>query len=149
MSRAPRASRTASRSRSARWRRWAPPRQWSGEQIQRSSQRHRPTRPARRARRRRGGDAGAAATRRRAVPALDRAGLPRRPVRGLLHPGAYQLLFESDDQLPATRADHGPRLQRRIVELAHRVDPQASFAAALLPWSAWHGVVSLRLHKTE
>ncbi|WP_445519531.1 TetR-like C-terminal domain-containing protein [Streptomyces sp. NEAU-174] len=67
----------------------------------------------------------------------------------LEHPGAYQLLFESDDELPATRAEHGPRLQRRIVELAHRVDPQAPFAAALLLWSAWHGVVSLRLHKTE
>ncbi|MFI1584480.1 TetR-like C-terminal domain-containing protein [Embleya sp. NPDC020630] len=67
----------------------------------------------------------------------------------LEHPGAYQLLFESDDQLPATRADHGPRLQRRIVELAHRVDPQTPFAAALLLWSAWHGVVSLRPHKTE
>ncbi|MBI0382482.1 WHG domain-containing protein [Streptomyces albiflaviniger] len=66
----------------------------------------------------------------------------------LEHPGAYQLLFESDDELPATRAEHGPRLQRRIVELAHRVDPQAPFAAALLLWSAWHGVVSLRLHKT-
>ncbi|MGX1673314.1 TetR/AcrR family transcriptional regulator [Streptomyces sp. NPDC055400] len=67
----------------------------------------------------------------------------------LEHPGAYQLLFESNDELPATRAEHGPRLQRRIVELARRVDPQAPFAAALLLWSAWHGVVSLRLHKTE
>ncbi|BBJ47275.1 TetR/AcrR family transcriptional regulator [Streptomyces antimycoticus] len=65
------------------------------------------------------------------------------------HPGAYQLLFESADELPATRAEHGPRLQRRIVELARRVDPDAPFAAALLLWSAWHGVVSLRLHKTE
>ncbi|MCX4853816.1 TetR/AcrR family transcriptional regulator [Streptomyces canus] len=67
----------------------------------------------------------------------------------LEHPGAYQLLFESDDELPATRAEHGPRLQRRIVERARRVDPQAPFAAALLLWSAWHGVVSLLLHKTE
>ncbi|MEB8338236.1 TetR/AcrR family transcriptional regulator [Streptomyces endophyticus] len=68
---------------------------------------------------------------------------------GLEHPGAYQLLFESDDRLPATRAPHGPRLQQRIVELAHRVDPDMPFAAALLLWSAWHGVVSLRLHKDE
>lgn len=67
----------------------------------------------------------------------------------LEHPGAYQLLFESDDELPATRAAHGPRLQQRIVELAHRVDPKAPFTAALLLWSAWHGVVSLRLHKAE
>lgn len=67
----------------------------------------------------------------------------------LEHPGAYQLLFESDDELPATRAAHRPRLQQRIVELARRVDPKAPFAAALLLWSTWHGVVSLRLHKTE
>lgn len=67
----------------------------------------------------------------------------------LAHPGAYQLLFESGDELPATRAEHGPRLQQRIVELARRVDPDAPFAAALLLWSAWHGIVSLRLHKNE
>ncbi|WP_050993672.1 TetR-like C-terminal domain-containing protein [Streptomyces violaceusniger] len=67
----------------------------------------------------------------------------------LEHPGAYQLLFESGDELPATRAEHGPRLQRRIVDLARRVDPDAPFAAALLLRSAWHGVVSLRLHKDE
>ncbi|WP_180990792.1 TetR/AcrR family transcriptional regulator [Streptomyces malaysiensis] len=67
----------------------------------------------------------------------------------LEHPGAYQLLFESGDELPATRAERGPRLQRRIVDLARRVDPDAPFAAALLLWSAWHGVVSLRLHKDE
>jgi AcrR family transcriptional regulator len=67
----------------------------------------------------------------------------------LAHPGAYQLLFESADELPATRADNGPRLQNRIVELACRVDPDMPFAAALLLWSAWHGIVSLRLHKRE
>jgi AcrR family transcriptional regulator len=68
---------------------------------------------------------------------------------GAAHPGAYQLLFESSDPLPETRAAHGPRLQARIVELARLVDPDAPFASALLLWSAWHGVVSLRLHKTE
>lgn len=68
---------------------------------------------------------------------------------GAAHPGAYQLLFESGDALPETRAAHGPRLQARIVELARLVDPDAPFASALLLWSAWHGVVSLRLHKTE
>jgi len=41
------------------------------------------------------------------------------------------------------------RLQARIVELARLVDPDAPFASALLLWSAWHGVVSLRLHKNE
>jgi AcrR family transcriptional regulator len=67
----------------------------------------------------------------------------------LAHPGAYQLLFESGDELPPTRAPHGPRLQARIVELARRVDPGAAFPAALLLWSGWHGIVSLRLHKSE
>ncbi|MCF3962389.1 TetR/AcrR family transcriptional regulator [Streptomyces fuscigenes] len=67
----------------------------------------------------------------------------------LEHPGAYQLLFESGDTLPADRAEHGPRLQRRIVELARRVDPDAPFPAALLLWSAWHGIASLRLHKKD
>jgi len=67
----------------------------------------------------------------------------------LAHPGAYQLLFESGDELPATRAAHGPRLQERIVALARQVDPDAPFAAALLLWSAWHGIASLRLHKDD
>ena len=68
---------------------------------------------------------------------------------GLAHPGAYQLLFESGDELAETRAPHGPRLQAHIVELARGIDPEAAFAAALLLWSAWHGIVSLRLHKNE
>jgi AcrR family transcriptional regulator len=68
---------------------------------------------------------------------------------GLSHPGAYQLLFESADPLPETRAEHGPRLQKRIVELARAVDADDPFAAALLLWTVWHGLVSLRLHKTE
>jgi AcrR family transcriptional regulator len=68
---------------------------------------------------------------------------------GLSHPGAYQLLFESADPLPGTRAEHGPRLQNRIVELARAVDADDPFAAALLLWTVWHGLVSLRLHKTE
>ena len=68
---------------------------------------------------------------------------------GLAHPGAYQLLFESSDPLPATRAATGPRLQRRIVELAAAAGPGDPFPAALLLWSAWHGIVSLRLHKTD
>jgi AcrR family transcriptional regulator len=67
----------------------------------------------------------------------------------LEHPGAYQLLFESGDALPATRAKKGPRVQQRIVELAHQADPDAPFAASLLLWSAWHGIVSLRLHKDD
>jgi Tetracyclin repressor-like, C-terminal domain len=78
-------------------------------------------------------------------------GLPQlvRLLVSLGREGAYQLLFESSDELPETRAAHGPWLQARIVELARLVDPDAPFAAALLLWSAWHGVVSLRLHKSE
>jgi AcrR family transcriptional regulator len=68
---------------------------------------------------------------------------------GLSHSGAYQLLFESGDPLPETRAPHGPRLQARIVALASEVPGADPFAAALLLWSAWHGIVSLRLHKRE
>jgi len=68
---------------------------------------------------------------------------------GLAHPGAYQLLFESNDPIPETRADNGPRLQRRIVDLAAAVDPDDPFSAALLLWTVWHGLVSLRLHKTD
>jgi AcrR family transcriptional regulator len=68
---------------------------------------------------------------------------------GLEHPGAYQLLFESSDALPPTRADRGPRIQSRIVEMAAAIDPSIAFASALLLWSAQHGLVSLRLHKTD
>jgi AcrR family transcriptional regulator len=68
---------------------------------------------------------------------------------GLAHPGSYQLLFESGDEIPETRAPHGPRLQRRIVELVAAADPATPFSSALLMWSAYHGVVSLRLHKSE
>jgi AcrR family transcriptional regulator len=68
---------------------------------------------------------------------------------GLAHPGAYQLLFESGDPLPETRAPHGPRLQQRIVSLVAAGDPEAPFSTALLIWSAYHGLVSLRLHKDD
>jgi AcrR family transcriptional regulator len=68
---------------------------------------------------------------------------------GLAHPGAYQLLFESDDPVPETRAPHGPRLQNRIVELVAAAEPSTPFASALLIWSAYHGLVSLRLHKAH
>lgn len=68
---------------------------------------------------------------------------------GLAHPGAYQLLFESGDDLPATRAPHGPRLQERMVELVAEADPDTPLSTALLLWSAYHGLVSLRLHKSD
>ncbi len=68
---------------------------------------------------------------------------------GLAHPGAYQLLFEGDDAIPESRADAGPRLQRRIVELARLAGDGGAFPSALLMWSLWHGIVSLRLHKPQ
>jgi AcrR family transcriptional regulator len=68
---------------------------------------------------------------------------------GLDHPGSYQLLFESSDELPETRAPHGPRLQKRIVDLVAETHPDTPFASALLLWSAYHGLTSLRLHKSE
>ncbi|MFD4549567.1 TetR/AcrR family transcriptional regulator [Streptomyces sp. NPDC058466] len=51
---------------------------------------------------------------------------------GAAHSGAYQLLFESNDALPETRAARGPRLQARIIELARLVDPDVPFASARL-----------------
>jgi hypothetical protein len=36
---------------------------------------------------------------------------------GLEHPGAYQLLFESDDQLAAGRADHPSRAENRFLSI--------------------------------
>ncbi len=68
---------------------------------------------------------------------------------GLAHPGAYQLLFESGDDLPETRAPNGPRLQNRITELVAVAHPDTAFESALLLWSAYHGLVSLRLHKSD
>lgn len=68
---------------------------------------------------------------------------------GLSHPGAYQLLFEGDDPVPETRAEAGPQVQDRIVSLARLVDGDAPFSTALLLWSLWHGIVSLRLHKPQ
>lgn len=68
---------------------------------------------------------------------------------GLAHAGAYQLLFESGDPVPGTRAPHGRRLQERIVSLVAAADTETPFSSALLLWSAYHGLVSLRLHKSE
>jgi hypothetical protein len=50
---------------------------------------------------------------------------------------------------PTWSAASSTRLEERIVSLAAAADPGAPFAAALLLWSAWHGIVSLRLHKTD
>jgi AcrR family transcriptional regulator len=68
---------------------------------------------------------------------------------GLAHPGAYQLLFESDDELAASRADTDARARNRFVGLATAAAPDAPLALARLLWSAIHGLVSLRLHKKD
>jgi len=68
---------------------------------------------------------------------------------GLAHPGGYQLLFESSDRLAATRAEDDPRPPDRFVELAATFDPATPLTSARLMWSAIHGIVSLRLHKTD
>ena len=68
---------------------------------------------------------------------------------GLSHPGAYQLLFESDDELAASRADTDAHSRNRFVGLATAVAPDAPLALARLLWSAIHGLVSLRLHKKD
>jgi AcrR family transcriptional regulator len=68
---------------------------------------------------------------------------------GLEHPGAYQLLFESDDQLAAGRDDHPSRAENRFLRLAAVIDPVSPLTLARLLWSAIHGLVSLRLHKSD
>jgi AcrR family transcriptional regulator len=68
---------------------------------------------------------------------------------GLAHPGAYQLLFESNAPVPPTRAMNGPRLQRDFIALLQHIDPHVSLAEALEFWALQHGLVSLRLHKAE
>jgi AcrR family transcriptional regulator len=68
---------------------------------------------------------------------------------GLTHPGAYQLLFESDDAIPETRAPNGRRLQDRITSLLALDDPTIARETALALWSIQHGIVSLRLHKNH
>jgi AcrR family transcriptional regulator len=67
---------------------------------------------------------------------------------GIANPGAYQALFESADHLTSMRADDDPRPQDRLVEMAATFDPATPLTSARLMWSAVHGLVSLRIHKT-
>jgi AcrR family transcriptional regulator len=75
---------------------------------------------------------------------------------GLAHPGAYQLLFESPDALPA--AAPGEHVTGPGIDLLDRVAvlvdlagtrPEPGRQVALQIWAALHGQVSLRLHKQE
>jgi len=75
---------------------------------------------------------------------------------GLAHPGAYQLLFESADVLPAAAPGEevtGPGLDLldRVAELVDLVGTrqEPGQQVALQIWAALHGHVSLRLHKQE
>lgn len=76
---------------------------------------------------------------------------------GLAHPGAYQLLFESADELQlATTVDlEGARGWDLIEELAGEVarstsnGQQQSIVLAVRLWTALHGIVSLRMHKSD
>ncbi|WP_181245645.1 TetR/AcrR family transcriptional regulator [Glycomyces artemisiae] len=73
---------------------------------------------------------------------------------GLSNPGAYQLLFESADRLPALADGRRPgwdlvqRLQELIAARTGRSEA-AAFPIALRLWTGLHGIVSLRLHKPD
>lgn len=75
---------------------------------------------------------------------------------GVAHPGVYQLLFESGEQLQAGAAVAGAsdQLVRHVSDLvrAHRgsaaTEDEAALAGERL-WRAAHGLVSLRIHKPD
>lgn len=71
---------------------------------------------------------------------------------GLEHPGAYQLLFESADQLGIDHEndDEGWDLMRdaaRLLVEVEGVGEEESLVLASRIWVGMHGIVSLRLHK--
>lgn len=79
--------------------------------------------------------------------------LGREYVRwGLTHPGMYQLLFESFDQLDADSAlgdisDAVMDLTRVLVAALPGISPTEVGLQAERLWSGVHGIVSLRIHK--
>ncbi len=91
-----------------------------------------------------------------ALPVPER--LARRAVAyvhwGLANPGAYQLLFESEDRLDLPHEGEGPGWQLIVHtgELLTQVAPIAADEAvrwATRVWVALHGLVSLRVHKPD
>jgi AcrR family transcriptional regulator len=76
----------------------------------------------------------------------------------LAKPGAYQLLFESGDALPmpahagpAEDSDRWYLLTRagELLAAAYGLDASSAQLGAVRIWAAMHGIVSLRIHKTE
>lgn len=73
---------------------------------------------------------------------------------GIEHPGIYQLLFESADQLPDGLVANGPGVEL-LAEIAPLIaehtmcSAEASQRATLRLWAALHGITSLRIHKNH
>lgn len=73
---------------------------------------------------------------------------------GTQHPGIYQLLFESADQLPDGLNATGPGLEllAQIAPLISKhsgCSTEASRRTTLRLWAALHGITSLRIHKSH
>lgn len=71
---------------------------------------------------------------------------------GIQHPGLYQLLFESADQLPDGLVAMGPGVEL-LAEIAPLVAKHSgcsivvSQQTTMRLWAALHGITSLRIHK--
>ena len=73
---------------------------------------------------------------------------------GLEHPGAYQLLFESRDQLELEHDEHDEGWDlledaAALVTAVEQVGPDEARILASRIWVGLHGIVSLRLHKPD
>jgi len=74
---------------------------------------------------------------------------------GLTHAGGYQLLFESADQLgvPEHSADDDRwdliHDAAALLVAAEGMEPAEASVVAFRVWAALHGIVSLRLHKSD
>ena len=71
---------------------------------------------------------------------------------GVEHPGIYQLLFESADQLPEGLEANGPG-RELLAEIAPLIikhsgcSPETANRTTMRLWAALHGITSLRIHK--
>lgn len=65
---------------------------------------------------------------------------------GVLHRGAYRLLFERPDTIE-TSTDAGLVLLERLTTLLAEVDPTDAASRARRLWGAVHGLTSLAVHK--
>ncbi len=64
---------------------------------------------------------------------------------GMSHPGGYQLLFESADELGVEHDAHDPAGAEMIRTIAARIGEVPTQRL----WTALHGIVSLRIHKPD